>query len=233
MTTIHGFSSPASCPSSSSTTTSRTTSRSATPTGTRASTTPRRSITGSTCAQFELGAAPGELPALLRADPSRQGHRRGDRGRRARRAAARDRRHRPGPRSTSSELVDAARRRRARHLRRPGRARAPRRAARRRARAPSPRQLRRAVRLQRRRGDGLRDAGDRDARGSMPEIVRHGENGFLVALVDEAVAAVERGRALDGEAVRASVVRPLRRRPDGRRLPRRSTRFVEQPARAG
>ena len=48
-------------------------------------------------------------------------------------------------------------------LRRPGRARAPRRPARRGAGAAAPRQLRRAVRLQRRRGDGLRDAGHRVA----------------------------------------------------------------------
>ena len=48
-------------------------------------------------------------------------------------------------------------------LRRPGRARPPRRPARRGARAAAPRQLRRAVRLQRRRGDGLWDAGHRAA----------------------------------------------------------------------
>jgi glycosyltransferase involved in cell wall biosynthesis len=42
-------------------------------------------------------------------------------------------------------------------------------------------------------------------RGSMPEIVRHGENGFLVASVDEAAAAVRDSEALDGFAVRRSV----------------------------
>ena len=43
------------------------------------------------------------------------------------------------------------------------------------------------------------------ARGSMPEIVRHGENGFLVGSGKEAVAAVGACRSLDRVAVRASV----------------------------
>jgi glycosyltransferase involved in cell wall biosynthesis len=43
------------------------------------------------------------------------------------------------------------------------------------------------------------------ARGSMPEIVRHGENGFLVASLEEAVTAVREARALDRVAVRKSV----------------------------
>jgi glycosyltransferase involved in cell wall biosynthesis len=43
------------------------------------------------------------------------------------------------------------------------------------------------------------------ARGSMPEIVRDGENGFLVATLEEAVAAVEASRALDRRVVRRSV----------------------------
>ncbi len=43
------------------------------------------------------------------------------------------------------------------------------------------------------------------ARGSMPEIIRHGENGFLVSTTAEAVAAVAQSRALDRPAVRASV----------------------------
>jgi glycosyltransferase involved in cell wall biosynthesis len=43
------------------------------------------------------------------------------------------------------------------------------------------------------------------ARGSMPEIVSHGENGFLVGSVAEAVAAVQASGALDGAAVRRSV----------------------------
>jgi glycosyltransferase involved in cell wall biosynthesis len=45
------------------------------------------------------------------------------------------------------------------------------------------------------------------ARGSMPEIVRDGESGFLVGSVDEAVAAVGRVEGLDRAAVRASVER--------------------------
>jgi glycosyltransferase involved in cell wall biosynthesis len=42
-------------------------------------------------------------------------------------------------------------------------------------------------------------------RGSMPEIVRQGENGFLVASLDEAVDAVRAAAGMDRLAVRASV----------------------------
>jgi glycosyltransferase involved in cell wall biosynthesis len=42
-------------------------------------------------------------------------------------------------------------------------------------------------------------------RGSMAEIIRHGENGFLVDTREEAVAAVEASSALDRAPVRASV----------------------------
>jgi glycosyltransferase involved in cell wall biosynthesis len=42
-------------------------------------------------------------------------------------------------------------------------------------------------------------------RGSMSEIVQHGENGFLVDTVEEAVAVVQSVQALDRNAVRASV----------------------------
>ncbi len=41
-------------------------------------------------------------------------------------------------------------------------------------------------------------------RGSLPELVRHGENGFLVVSEEEAVAAVEAAKALDRAAVRAT-----------------------------
>jgi glycosyltransferase involved in cell wall biosynthesis len=44
-------------------------------------------------------------------------------------------------------------------------------------------------------------------RGSMGEIVRDAENGFLVDTVDEAVAAVRASKTLDRSAVRASVER--------------------------
>jgi glycosyltransferase involved in cell wall biosynthesis len=43
------------------------------------------------------------------------------------------------------------------------------------------------------------------SRGSMPEIVREGENGFLVASLDEAVDAVRVSAGMDRLAVRASV----------------------------
>lgn len=42
-------------------------------------------------------------------------------------------------------------------------------------------------------------------RGSMPEIIQHGENGYLIESLDEAVAAVDSSRRLDRMAVRASV----------------------------
>jgi len=42
-------------------------------------------------------------------------------------------------------------------------------------------------------------------RGSMREIVRHAENGFLVDTLDEAVAAVHASKALDRAAVRTSI----------------------------
>ncbi len=42
-------------------------------------------------------------------------------------------------------------------------------------------------------------------RGSMPELVRHGENGFLVRTDDDAIAAVSEARGLHRAAVRASV----------------------------
>jgi glycosyltransferase involved in cell wall biosynthesis len=45
------------------------------------------------------------------------------------------------------------------------------------------------------------------SRGSMPEIVRDGENGFLVESPDEAVAAVRAADGLDPRAVRSSVER--------------------------
>lgn len=44
-------------------------------------------------------------------------------------------------------------------------------------------------------------------RGSMREIIHHGENGYLVGSLDEAVAAVDRSRQVDRITVRASVER--------------------------
>jgi glycosyltransferase involved in cell wall biosynthesis len=46
-----------------------------------------------------------------------------------------------------------------------------------------------------------------NARGSMPEIVRHGEGGYLVHGLDEAVAAVHASGDMDRLVVRASVDR--------------------------
>ena len=44
-------------------------------------------------------------------------------------------------------------------------------------------------------------------RGSMPELVREGESGFLVSSTEDAISAVQASRALDRAAVRASVYR--------------------------
>lgn len=43
-------------------------------------------------------------------------------------------------------------------------------------------------------------------RGSMPELIEHGVNGFLVDSVEEAVAAIDRAEALDRAQVRETVV---------------------------
>ena len=43
-------------------------------------------------------------------------------------------------------------------------------------------------------------------RGSMPELIVDGVNGFLVDTLDEAVAAIDRAGALDRAEVRDSVV---------------------------
>ena len=86
-----------SCPSTAPTTTSRTTCRSATPTGTPTSPTPPPSTTASTSTQFTFAAgAGGYLLFLGRIHPDKGTHR-GDRGRPARRAAARHRRRDPRP----------------------------------------------------------------------------------------------------------------------------------------
>ena len=101
------------------------------------------------------------LSPVLRPNPPRQGDCRGDRRRRAGRHPADPRRDRSGP-GVLRPPRGPEDRRLERHLRRAGLGGRPERAARRGPGAPAPDQLRRAVRLQRDRGDGLRDAGDRD-----------------------------------------------------------------------
>jgi glycosyltransferase involved in cell wall biosynthesis len=44
-------------------------------------------------------------------------------------------------------------------------------------------------------------------RGSMAEIIRHGETGFIVTDIDGAVAAVDRVHSIDRAACRADVER--------------------------
>ena len=66
-------------------------------------------------------------------------------------------------------------------------------------------------------------------RGSMREIVRDGENGFVVGSVAEAVAAVDAASGLDRRVVRASGGAALRRRTDGGRLSRRLSQGGRAP----
>ena len=95
----------------------------------------------------------------------------------------------------------------ARPLHRPGGPGSPRRAARRSARAPAPRQLRRAVRVQRRRSDGVRHAGDRHPRAVDARDRPRRRERLPGRLLDEAVAAVRASGATGRAAVRASVER--------------------------
>ena len=97
------------------------------------------------------------VPPLLRPDPPRQGDGGGDRRRRADGASARPRGNRPG-RALLRGARGAAARRRPDSLPRPGRAGRAGGAPRRRPRPAPPDLVRGAVRLQRRRGDGVRDA---------------------------------------------------------------------------
>ena len=106
-----------------STTRRPTTSRSATQTGIRASTTWRRSTTGSTPTRSRSARDAGRLPALLRPDPSRQGNRRGDRHRGRRRACRLVIAGIVQDQDYFDELVAPAARRRARLVHRSGRAR--------------------------------------------------------------------------------------------------------------
>ena len=221
VTTIHGFSSRADrARVTRSTTADGTTSRSATPTGTRGSTTWPRSTTGSTCSGSSSGAATaGTCSSSGGSIPTRA---------RSRRCGSRGAAGMPlviagivQDRDYFERARRAADRRRARAVRRAGRGRRPERAARRGAGAAAPRQLRGAVRIQRRRGDGLRDAGDRDrARvdaGDRPRTAR--------------TASSSRRRPRRSRRSRRPEARPrrraslrrasLRRRPDGRRVRRR------------
>ena len=159
-----------------------TTSRSATPTGTRASTTSPRSITASTCSGSKSGRGGGGYLLFFGRIHPDKGTVEAIEIAAAGRAAARHRRDRPGPRLLRASCRAAYRRRaacstsgRSRPADRSGLLGEARGAA-------APRQLRGAVRVQRRRGDGLRDAGDRHrARVDAGDRPRR-ENGSLVAL---------------------------------------------------
>ena len=98
-------------------------------------------------------------------------------------------------------------------------------AARRCAGAASPRRLRGAVRIQRRRGDGMRDAGDRHRPGvDARDRPRRRRTARSSRRSREAVEAVEAVGTLDRQGVRASVVRRFDADRMVRRLPRRLPR---------
>ena len=182
---------------------------SATPIGTRGSTTWRRSTTASTCGAFEVRATPGDYLLFFgRIHPDKGTVEAIDVAERAGlpliiAGIVQDEEYFERSRGAARSTATGA-------LRRPGRARSAQRDARRRARPAPPRELRRAVRLQRGRGDGVRHTGDRHARGSMPEIVRDGSE-RPVASLDEAVAAAGRRRR-SGSTRRARIGRASLRR---------------------
>ena len=198
-----------------------TTSRSATPTGTRSSTTSRRSTTASTCTSSTSGAArattccssagsiPTRGPPRLSTWPSAAG------------VPLIDRRDRPGRRLLRA-VRGAAGRRRAGHA---TSARSVR--DRRGELLGGARALLHLVNFDEPFGFSVVEAMAcgtpviARARGSMPELVRDGENGFLV---DSARRGGRRGptRRRARPARRARIGRgALRRQPDGGRLPRR------------
>ena len=78
-----------------------------------------------------------------------------------------------------------------------------------RARATPPHRLRRTVRIQRRRGDGLWHAGHRQLERLDGRADRHGVTGFLVDDIDSAVAAVTAAGLLDRPAIAARRRRAL------------------------
>ncbi len=135
-------------------------------------------------AAFAVHPAPGDhLLFFGRIHPDK-GTAARDRGRPANRAPTRHRRHRPG-RAVLPRAGRTARRRRARAVPRSRRRRRASRRARRRARPAAPDRLRRTVRLQRRRSDGVRHPGDRqrpwfDGRTDRPRrhrLPRHRQRG--------------------------------------------------------
>ena len=214
VTTIHGFSSEQIVPVFEKYNAAGTTSRSATQTGTSASTTWRRSTTASTCTSSSAGrgrattccSSEGSIPrrAPLEAiDVAAEG-----------RPAADHRGDHPGPRVLRAIRRTPARRR-AGQLPRPRRSRSPRRAARRSAGPPPPRQLRRAVRLQRRRGDGVRNAGDHPPAGIDARDRPRWCERLPGRLSRRSGRRRARGR-LDGQDARARLGRAsLRRQPHG------------------
>ena len=66
-------------------------------------------------------------------------------------------------------------------------------------------------------------------RGAAPEIVRDGEDGFLVRGVREMASALRRADRLDRRAIQARARAPLLGGPDGRRLPGRLPRRDDGP----
>ena len=113
---------------------------------------------------FAVASESRRASAVLRTHPPRQGHRRGDRGRPPMWPPARHRRDHPR-RGLFPQRGRAAHRRRACALPRRRRCPCARGSTGRCARAAAPDRLRGAVRLQRRRGDGVWHTGDRELEG--------------------------------------------------------------------
>ena len=137
----------------------------------------------------------------------------------------------PKEREYFERVRRAAPRRRHRVARR-GLARREGRAAPARARDAVPDRVGGAVRPRDDRVDGVRHAGDRDARGAVPEVIEHGRSGIIV---DDYRIMPDGARG--GRPARSARAPPLRRGAlladaDGARLRARRTRLAAERARA-
>ena len=178
---------------------------------------------------FALDPSPGDhLLFFGRIHPDK-GTARRHRGRRRRRSSARHRRHHPGRALLRDEVAPHVDGDRVRYVGPVGAGR-PVGRARRRPRPAPPHRLRRAVRLQRGRGDGLRDAGDRPRPGLDGRADRRRRR---PASSSTARCATRCGRSRrpgrsTGPRIRAATVGAVRPGDDGRQvrhgLPRRAGR---------
>ena len=194
----------ASSPSTSATTVASTTSRSATPTATRSCTTRRRSITASTWARSARDGSGNYLLFFGRIHPDKGAVEAIDPP--PHRPAAPARRHRPGQRYFDELVAPRVDGVRVRYLGAVGPDRRGELLGRARA-------LVHLVNFDEPFGFSVVEAMAcgtpvvAHPRGSLPELVRPGENGFLVSSLDEAAAAVNAAPGLDRARIRASVER--------------------------